>query len=110
MKVPGFWLTPECNRIPCTHHYVPAQRVFPDLQPGDAREHLLKMGYVRCVISGDDLFYERRGPVSEKQMAELKNIALEEGLRLMDDKGNVIVHELPTWTQTTSDQSSKRLR
>lgn len=100
MKVSGFWLTPECNRIPCTHHYVPAQRVFPDLQPVDAREHLLKMGYVRCVISrGVDLFYESRSNPTEKQMAELKNIALEEGLRLMDDKGNVVVHELPTWTK-----------
>lgn len=76
-----------------------ATQIFPDLKPGEATEALLKLGYLRCKISGDNLFYERRLATYEKQMAELKSIALEEGLRLLDDKGNVVLHELPTWAQ-----------
>lgn len=97
MSARGFWLTPECNRIDCKHHYLPAQQVFPDLKPALATEELLRMGFVRCVINGDDLFYERRLKISERQLAELKNIALEQGLRLLDDNGRVVAHELPSW-------------
>jgi len=93
-----FWLTPDCTRINCRHHYEPAQKVFPDLKPIPATKELLAMGFIRCVIRDDTLFFERHPAPSEKQMAELKNIALEEGLRLKDDKGREILHDLPKWT------------
>lgn len=99
----GFWLTPSCERIGCKHHYLIAQKVFPDLGATDATEAMLKMGNIRCVVSGDDLFYERRPAPTEKQMTELKAIALEEGLRLLDDKGRVIAHELPSWAKPSEE-------
>lgn len=100
MSARGFWLTPDCSRINCSHHYLPAMQVFPDLKPAPATEELLRLGFIRCVISDDDLFYERRIAPTAKQMSELKSIALEEGLRLLDDKGRVIAHELPSWAKS----------
>lgn len=100
----GFWLAPNCERIPCKHHYLIAQKVFPDLGATEAIEAMLKMGNIRCVISRSvDLFYETRIAPTEKQMAELKSIALEEGLRLLDDKGRVIAHELPSWAKPSEE-------
>jgi hypothetical protein len=99
MSARGFWLTPECNRIPCRFHYVPAMRVFPDLKAVPATVELMKAGFIRCVVRGEDLIYEIRTPATEKQMAELKSIALEEGLRLLDDNGNVVAHEKPSWAK-----------
>jgi hypothetical protein len=95
----GFWLTPSCERIPCKHHHIPAVKAFPDLEPSEATEAMLRMGNIRCVISGDDLFYERRPAPSERQMNELKSIAMEGGFRLLDDKGKVVAHELPSWVK-----------
>ena len=99
-----FWLSPDCHRIPCSHHHVPAMQAFPDLGPAEATEAMLKMGFIRCVIYEDDLFYERHPAPTEKQMAELKSIALEEGLRLLDDRGQVVLHELPSWAKPTPEE------
>jgi hypothetical protein len=99
MSARGFWLTPECKRIPCKFHYSTAMRVFPDLKAVPATVELMKAGFIRCVVMGDDLIYEIRAPATEKQMAELKSIALEDGLRLLDDRGRIVAHEKPTWTE-----------
>lgn len=97
----GFWLSPSCQRIDCLHHFAEAVRIAGNLYGycGDySTEILLTHGWLRCVVSTGDLFYERRPMPNEKQMAELMNIAMESDLRLFGPRGELLYEPAMVWT------------
>lgn len=87
----GFWLSPSCEKHFCQHHWTVAVRIIGDINKQEANESLLRRGWIRCTIDHPELYFERRIVPTEKQMAELKDYALEQGLRCFDDKGCVAV-------------------
>jgi hypothetical protein len=91
VAVNSFWLSPSCERIDCLHHYEPAQKITGELDANTARETLMRKGFLRCVVSEGELYYERRAVPTEKQLSELRNIAIEEGLGLYDDQGREVI-------------------
>lgn len=92
-----FWINPLGDKVLChKHHYVEARCLLDPqgendpLPANEANEELLLRGWIRCTISNQDLFYERRRPLTQSQRAELLNIGIEEHLTVTNDDGRVL--------------------
>lgn len=85
-----FWISRSGMVLTAEHHWLEAVAMIGIDVPSEACEVLMRDGYLRCVITDTDLFYERRQPPTDRQMRELRNISIERGVRLCDDKGAVI--------------------
>lgn len=74
------------------NHYVEARTILAlhGFPANDANEQLLMKGWIRCTISEDNLFYERRKLLTQKQRKELTDIAIEERLTLTNDDGKIL--------------------
>lgn len=91
-----YWLSPTAEAIKCKDHNSTAidiilnlrmpKELLPDLR--NASAWLLARNWIRVVAcnTSTSLYFERWLPPSEKQMAELKNLAIEHRLRLDDGK------------------------
>ena len=90
----SFWLTPEGKRIECEKHHLAAMEMFPDLQKREAVRTLVQMGFVRVTVIEGDLYVA--DVLTPMQIERLKQITLEEGLRLVVG-GWVVPHEEPKW-------------
>lgn len=85
-----FWIDRSGDYHLVAGHWQKSQFLYPDLARSDANEKLLQDGWLRCVMTDSDLFYERRGVPNRRQLKQLRDTAIENRVRVTIDNENLV--------------------